>query len=344
MQISAVLEKLILKKNLSQAEAFESAKEILGGTLTHAQTAALLTALRAKGEAVDEIAGFVLAMRDSMTKIVSARKIIVDTCGTGGDSKGTFNISTAAAFIVAGAGFTVAKHGNRSVSSACGSADLLEACGVKIDISKEKAEKILEEIGIVFLFAPHYHPAMKNVAPVRKELGIRTLFNLLGPLANPASANAQVIGVSNKGLVGTISKVLQKVSAKSGSCFIVLNEDGHDELILNGKEAANEIFKGKIRSISLKPKNFGLKKASVKALKGGDAKVNAQIIFDVLSGKNSELGNVLIANAALAIFCAQKAEGDKKSDLKSAAAVARNSLLSGAALEKLKRLAEASRS
>src|SRR3989338_6419837 len=186
ISLSQALEKLVGREDLSETESFEAAQEILKGAAPPAVIAGLLTALRSKGETVDEITGFARAMRESMTRVSAGGKIAAATCGAGGDAQGTFNISTAAAFVVAGAGIPVAKHGNRSISSKCGSADVLEALGVKIDMAREPAEKCLAETGIVFLFAPLYHPAMKNAAPVRKELGIRTIFNILGPLANPA--------------------------------------------------------------------------------------------------------------------------------------------------------------
>lgn len=340
MLFSQTLERLIRGEDLTGEEAFACAGEILEGRLSPVQTAACLTALRAKGETIEEITGFVRAMRSSMTKVSSAEKIIVDTCGTGGDSKGTFNVSTASAFVVAGAGFFVAKHGNRSISSACGSADVLEALGVKVNLPKEKAEACLKDAGIVFLFAPAYHPAMKNVAPVRRELGVRTIFNILGPLANPAGANAQVIGVPRKELVATLAKVLQSLNLKGG-CVIVVHEDGHDELILQGKDTALLIQAGKIKKIRLGPAQFGLKKANLSGLKGGDAQANAKILLDFLSGRRKDIEDVVLANAALAMFCAQTAGGNG-ADLKKSLGMARKSLESGAALQKLKKLKEMS--
>ena len=340
--LTLALEKLVGGANLTEMESFEVAGEFLRGTAAPAQMSGILTALRSKGESVDEITGFARAMRESMTKVNAGAKIVADTCGTGGDSRGTFNISTAAAFVAAGTGIPVAKHGNRSISSRCGSADVLEACGVKIDMAHEQAEACLNEIGIVFLFAPLYHPAMKNVAPVRKELGVRTIFNILGPLANPAGAAAQVIGVANDGLVSTLTKVLQKLSPKEGACAIVLSDDGHDELVLQGKETAMEIHNGRLKRIPLGPKDLGLKKSRLAALQGGDAKDNAKILVDFLAGSRKDLEDIVLANAALAIYCAKKASG-KTADLKGAFGDAKESLHSGAARAKLENLKEAGR-
>ena len=342
ISLSQALEKLVSREDLSEKESFEIAQEILKGAVPSAGIAGLLTALRSKGETVNEITGFARALRESMTRVSTGGKIVADTCGTGGDSRGTFNISTAAAFVAAGAGIPVAKHGNRSISSKCGSADVLEALGVRIDMAKEQAEKCLAETGIVFLFAPHYHPAMKHVAPVRKELGIRTIFNILGPLANPAGAAAQVIGTPRENLVGILSKTLQKLNSKEGTCTIVLSENGYDELVLQGKETAMEIHNGRLKKISLGPKDFGLKKASLAVLKGGDAKENSRILVDFLQGKRKDLEDVILANAALAIYCAQKAVG-KIANLKGSLRMARESLALGAARRKLECLIEAGR-
>src|SRR3989344_3068610 len=222
---SSLIEQLLSGSHLTEGNAFSAMQSILQGQVTQVQMAGVLTALRSKKENPYEIIGFVKAMRESMVKITPRVPLVLDTCGTGGDGKGTFNISTAAAFVVAGAGIPVAKHGNRSISSFCGSADVLEAMGVKIDMIGEQAEKCLSEAGIFFLFAPLYPPAMKHAAPVRKELGIRTIFNILGPLANPAGAAAQVIGVPKQNLVGVLAKTIQKLNPKEGTCSIVVSED-----------------------------------------------------------------------------------------------------------------------
>lgn len=344
-----LLEKIVAGKNLSEEEAKSVAKEILSGTLPQNQIAGFLTAMRGKGEAIDEIVGFVKAMREAMTQVNSSHSLIVDTCGTGGDRKGTFNISTAAAFVVAGAGYAVAKHGNRSVSSSCGSADVLQALGVKIDMSQEAAERCLNEIGITFLFAPLYHPAMKNVAPVRKELGIRTIFNLLGPLVNPANANVQVIGVARAEFVGRISKVLAQLSKnrKVSTFCAVIHESGYDELVLQGRANIAEVQATKIRAFSLFPKEFGLKKSLSANIAGGDVSTNVKILKEVLENRNHSLCDVVVANAALAIYLAEKMSGSasgksRKELLLHAAAKARESLQSGKAWQKLNALIELS--
>lgn len=364
MNFSSVIEQLIAKQNLSEQDSFAVMKEILSGTVPPASIAGFLVALRTKGETVDEIVGFVKAMREPMQKISTEAKVVLDTCGTGGDGKHTFNISTAAAFVAAGARVPVAKHGNRSISSQCGSADVLEALGVKIDMSKETAEYCLNEVGITFLFAPLYHPAMKNVADVRKELGIRTIFNILGPLLNPASANAQVIGVPRKELVPLMSKVLLKLNYGIKSCAMVIHEDGYDECVLSSKTLYTEIFKNKIHSIVLTPKKLGLKKIRTDLLTGGNTARNAQVLRDVLFDSYHPLREVVIANAAFAITCAQSAcdavadgflsninflrgapiKGAPAAYFKDAVEKARQSLSSGAAFRKLKDLIEYSNS
>lgn len=337
-----LIEKLLAKTTLSTDESFFAMREILLGKILPTQVASFLTALRSKGESVDEIVGFVRAMRESMSTISCSASVVVDTCGTGGDIKGTFNISTAAAFVVAGAGLAVAKHGNRSVSSQCGSADVLESAGVKIDMSKEIAERCLNEIGITFLFAPLYHPAMKNVAPIRKELGIRTVFNLLGPLVNPAHANVQVIGMPKKELVPLMGKVLLKLSDHKKYCATVIHESGYDEVVLLGKCYSADVLNHKMRLFTLTPKNFGMKKSKSELLKGSDAFANANLLRAILSGQNRDLDDVVIANASLALFCAEKLLRSpiKRESFTNAVKKARESLQSGAAMEKLNQLVE----
>ena len=335
----SILEKLIARKDLSAGEARAAMIEILSGAVPQTRIAAFLVALRSKGESARELAGFVRAMRESMSKVASDHAVIADTCGTGGDGKGTFNISTAAAFVAAGAEVPVAKHGNRSISSACGSADVLEALGVKVDMSKEVSEACLKDVGITFLFAPLYHPAMKNVGPVRKELGIRTVFNFLGPLANPAGARAQVIGVPRKEFVPLIAKTLNELNGRGNSTAIVVHEDGHDEIVLSGKSVVAEVHGGKIKTTSLSPKDFGLPKAKPGILKGGDARTNAAILKDLLANPQHPLADIVIANASLAIYCAEKT-GRKKPPpdaklRKESVERARVSLKSGAAAKKL---------
>lgn len=343
MNFSAVIEQLLAKKDLREDEALQVMREIFGGGVPPVQIAGFLTALRAKGESAGEIAGFVRALRSAMTLVSCSSPVVLDTCGTGGDGRGTFNISTAAAFVAATCGVTVAKHGNRSVSSACGSADVLEAAGVKTDMPRETAERCLNELGIVFLFAPLYHPAMKTVAPVRRELGVRTVFNLLGPLANPAGANAQVIGVSKAEQLPLFAKILQNLGTQG--CAMVVHESGYDEIVLLGRAQVKEILGGKVSSKTVSPKDFGLKKSRPGVLAGGDAKFNAHLLRQVLSGGGHPLEDVVVANAALALQCAAKAgRGRKKNgpavpSLKEAAVSARKAVRSGAALRKLEELA-----
>jgi anthranilate phosphoribosyltransferase len=262
--------------------------------------------------------------------------VVVDTCGTGGDKQGSFNISTGAAFVVAGAGFTVAKHGNRSISSQCGSADVLEALGVNIDPGPVVVEKCLNEIGIGFLFAPAFHPAMKHAMPVRKELAVRTVFNVLGPLTNPAGANAQVIGVFSAKLVDTIAKVLVHLGAKHA---LVVHGAGHDEIALSGKTVAAEIDNGRVRKRVLTHNDFGLKAVPAGALRGGDKTENADILRRIYAGEKSFQRDAVVANAAACVLVAARAAGRKDvKNLKDARRVAEDSIDSGAAAEKLQRL------
>ncbi|OGR96462.1 MAG: anthranilate phosphoribosyltransferase [Elusimicrobia bacterium RIFCSPLOWO2_01_FULL_64_13] len=336
---SRALEDLIARRDLPRDAALGLMAEILSGNVPDARIAAALALLRAKGETPVEIAAFAQALRNSMLPVECGAAVVADTCGTGGDGKRTFNISTAAAFAAAGAGVTVAKHGNRSVTSACGSADVLEAAGVRIDPPKESAERCLKEIGIAFLYAPLYHPAMKHAAAARKALGLRTVFNLLGPLANPARANAQVIGVPKKELLPVMAKALLDLSRGRKGAFILVHESGYDEVVLRGTARMTCVWNGKVRSFGLTPKDFGLGKTRPEDLAGGNAMENARTLREVLSGGRHPLRDVAAANAALALWAADLAAGRAKTpDLKSlrAAAVrAARSLDEGRALKKL---------
>ena len=336
-KFSETIEKLIARKNLSEGEAYGSMEAILAGSVPPAQIAAFLVTLRAKGETADEMVGFAKAMRESITVVRADADIVVDTCGTGGDGKGTFNISTASALVVAGAGYCVAKHGNRSISSASGSADVLEALGVRIDLPKESAEKLLREVGIAFLFAPLYHPAMKHAAQVRRELGVRTIFNLLGPLVNPAQANAQVIGVPRKDLVPVMAKVLQKLNIGKKTAGMIIHEEGHDEIVLAGGGIISLVHGGKIKSSRISPKDLGLRKSKPQALKGGNAAENARILIDLLAGKLPDLLEVVAANAGLAIYAAEIIKSAKITKPQ-AVRIARESIVSGRARMKLDQL------
>lgn len=338
--ILACYQKLVEGADLTRAEAADAFRELFAGQSTPSLIAAFLTALRMKGETPAEIAGAAEAMRAASTRVDAGGALVADTCGTGGDKSGSFNISTASAFVVAGAGVTVAKHGNRSISSQCGSADVLECLGVKIDAAPAVMAKALREVGIAFFFAPMYHPAMKHAMPVRKELGVRTVFNVLGPLCNPAGADVQVIGVFSPKMLDTISRVLVELGARHS---MVVHGGGHDEITLAGVTDVAEIVNGKIKKRKVSAKDFGLKKSPVSALKGGTKEDNAAIIRRILAGEPGPERDVVAANAAAAILMAARAAGRKDvKDLKAAVRVALQSIDSGAAREKLEKLAAAS--
>ena len=333
MIFSQVIEQLLDKKNLSQAQAFELMGEILAAKVLPMQVAALLTALRVKGESVDEMVGFAQSMRAAMVSVKTPWPMVADTCGTGGDGKNTFNISTAAAFVVAGAGIPVAKHGNRSVSSLSGSADVLEYCGVKLAMPLQTAKHCLADLGIVFLFAPLYHPAMKNVAPIRKEMGIRTVFNLLGPLCNPAGARAQVIGVSKKKFVPLIAAAFARLNEGALSGAVVLNDGGYDEWVLGRNCVASEIFEGQVRAKKLPANALGTL-AKIRPEGGKSLKENAALLRSVLTEKTHPLRSVVLANAALSIYVFKKTSL-QKAVLKDCLSSATESIDSGAAYNKL---------
>ncbi|MBL8023626.1 MAG: anthranilate phosphoribosyltransferase [Elusimicrobia bacterium] len=341
--IQGALSKLVENQNLTFEEVRESVSEILTGGATPSQVAGFLVALRMKGETVSEIAGAAEAMRGAGTRItLSPGSVVVDTCGTGGDKRGTFNISTGAAFVVAGAGFTVAKHGNRSVSSSCGSADVLEALGVKIDPPVSVVERCLKEIGIGFLFAPSFHPAMKHAMPVRRELGIRTVFNLVGPLTNPAGANAQVIGVYSEAMVEVVARVLVRLGTRHS---LVVHGAGHDEITLFGKTSVMEIVNGRLRKKTLTPADFGFRRHRPSDLCGGNKKDNAEILRQVLTGHPGAPRDAVVANASAALLVACRAAGRSEvKTLRQARLVAERSIDCGAAKEKLDQLVSLSRS
>ena len=274
---------------------------MLAGKLLPTQIAAILTALRMKGETVNEILGFVTVMRKHMVKI-KAPGMVIDTCGTGGDGKGTFNISTAVAFVVAGAGIKVAKHGNKNVSSLCGSADVLEALGVNINLGPKQAEELLRKTNFTFLFAPLFHPAFKHVVPVRKELKIRTVFNFLGPFVSPASVKRQVIGVPNIVLVENLSKVASLLNYQH--LLLVSSEDGLDEISLSARTIGYEIKDKKIRKIVIDPTDFGFDRVSLVDIKGEDAKTNARIIKNILTGGEGAGRDIVLLNSAAVLLVA----------------------------------------
>lgn len=332
-----ILEKVMNKKNLSQDEAYQTMKDIMLGKVTSPQIAGLLVALRMKGESVDEVAGLALAMRDAATQVALQGKEIVDNCGTGGDGKGSFNISTAAAIVVAGAGFHVAKHGNRSISSKCGSADVLEVMGVKINPPTALVERCIDEVGMGFLFAPNFHPAMKFAMPTRKELGVRTVFNILGPLTNPARASVQLIGVYDPKISLLIAEVLKKMGHRAG---LVVHSEGWDEILLDKSIAVVEMVEGSIREHVWTNESFGLDRVDSSDLKGGDVKQNAQHIFDILDGKKGPKRDVVVANAAALIWIATRAFRKKEISLTDAVGEAQTSIDSGKAKSIFSKMAE----
>ena len=330
------------RESLTRAEARAVMTEILAGKCSDAQIAGLLVALHMKAETVEEIVGFAEAMRETATPLNvvgnsmldvsgTGREALVDTCGTGGDASGTFNISTATAFVVAGAGVRVAKHGNRSATSKCSSADVMEALGVNIELSVERVSKCLKEVGIAFLFAQAMHAAMRHVAPVRRELKLRTVFNLLGPLTNPARADAQVVGVYSVELVEKLAEALSMLGAHRG--FVVHGLDGLDEITITGPTRVAEIREGTVRTLEITPDEFGLERAGIDTLAGGNATENAALIRRIFEGEPSARRDVVLMNAAAALVAAGKAE-----HLPGAVSLAIKSIDSGAALAKLESL------
>src|SRR3954469_1436873 len=327
------------RESLSRADAHAVMADILAGKCSQSQVAGLLVALHIKGETVEEIVGFAEAMREAATPLNMAggsmldvsgtgREALVDTCGTGGDASGTFNISTATAFVVAGAGVRVAKHGNRSATSKCSSADVMEALGVNIEVSAERVGRCLQEVGIAFLFAQAMHSAMKHVAPVRRELRLRTVFNLLGPLTNPAGANAQVVGVYSQSLVEKLAQALKLLGLRRA--LVVHGADGLDEITITGPTHVGELRDGWVKTYQITPEEFGLELAPLSAISGGDVKQNALIIRDLLEGKRDARRDVVALNAAASLVAAAKADS-----IAEALPMAQASIDSRAAMRKL---------
>ena len=323
------LETVLNGKNLSQGEAYKAMEFIMEGKANDCQIAAFLAALKIKGETADEISGFSRAMLDKAVKVKSRYPDLVDTCGTGGDGLYTFNISTTAAFIAAGAGGQIAKHGNRSVSSRSGSADVLEELGVNINLECSDVSRCLDSIGIGFIFAPKAHTAMKYVARARKDMGIRTVFNILGPITNPAKANGRVLGVFDEKLIDIISGALKKLDVERA--FVVSGEEGLDEFSVSGRSLVAELKDGRITKYIFDPAELGFKKSAISDLAGGDSKENAKILIDILTGrqKGPKRDSALI-NAAAAIVSGKKAD-----TLKEALELAIFSIESGRAYNKL---------
>ncbi len=332
MNIREAIIAIVAGRDLSQAEAASAMEELMSGEATPAQIGAFLTALHLKGETDAEIAGMAEVMRLKATPVYVDGPV-ADTCGTGGDGSHTFNISTAAAFVAAGAGLTVAKHGNRAMSSICGSADVLEGLGVKIDLDAEGVARCLREAGIGFMFAPKFHPAMRFAGPVRREIGIRTAFNILGPLTNPARARHQVLGVASAPLAEKLARALSRLDTTHA--LVVHGDGGVDELSLSGPNLIFDVRGGQApRQFTLHPAELGLRPATAEALRGGDVATNVAIVRGVLDGGDQgPRRDVVLLNAAAALVA-----GDKAEDMGAGLALARASLDEGRALERLGRL------
>jgi anthranilate phosphoribosyltransferase len=326
----SVLARVTAGESLSREETEELFGQLMDGMVTETLKAALLIALRMKGEAVSEITGAAAAMRRRSIPIPHVRQDLVDTCGTGGDGRGTFNISTAAALVAAAAGVPVAKHGNRSVSSRSGSADVLAALGVKIEIDPETAGRTLDTVGITFLFAPLLHPAMREVMPVRRELGLRTIFNVLGPLTNPAGARRQLMGVYTESLVEPIGHVLRDLGAEHA---LVVHGDGLDEITTTGRTRVAEVHDGEVRMFDLEPERFGLRRARLEDLAGGLPEENAAAVHRVFGGEEGPLADITALNAGAALYV-----GGTAATLEEGVERARAAIVSGAAREKLEEL------
>jgi anthranilate phosphoribosyltransferase len=329
-EFKPLIAKLATGASLTRDEAAKAFNSMMAGEATPSQMGALLMALRLRGETVDEITGAVTAMRAKMLR-VEAPPDAVDVVGTGGDASGTYNVSTCAALIAAGAGIPIAKHGNRALSSKCGAADVLQALGVKIDLTPEQVGRCIREAGIGFMFAPAHHPAMKHVGATRVELGTRTIFNLLGPLSNPAGVKRQMVGVFSRQWVEPLAEVLKNLGAKR--VWVVHGSDGLDEITTTGATNVASLEDGQINVFNVTPENVGLARATPEALRGGDAKTNAAALLDVLNGKKGAYRDIAVINAAAAVVVADRTPG-----LREAVALAEQSIDSGAARGRLERL------
>lgn len=326
--IREAIERAVNGENLRESAMMEAMEEVMSGTATPAQIAAFMTALRIKGETVEEVTGAARIMRQKATRLDARASVVVDTCGTGGDKLNTFNISTTTAFVVAAAGIIVAKHGNRAVSSGCGSADVLEALGVNINTGPEIVEECLHETGIGFLFAPLLHGAMKYAIGPRREIGIRTIFNMLGPLTNPAGATCQLIGVYAPQLTEMFAGVLKNLGTKRA--FIVHGADGMDEATVTGKTRVSELKDGAVNTYNIDPLEIFGETYDIRELAGGSPAENAAITRDVLSGKEGARRKIVLLNTALAIMAGQKA-----GNIREGIALAADCIDSGGALKKL---------
>ncbi|HEV8660372.1 MAG TPA: anthranilate phosphoribosyltransferase [Thermoanaerobaculia bacterium] len=331
--IAAAIRRVVAGENLDRDSMYEVFCSVMDGKTSDVQKSALLIALRMKGETADEIAGAAMAMRERVTPLDVDRENLVDTCGTGGDGRGTFNISTVAAIVAAAAGAHVAKHGNRAVSSSCGSADLLSELGVNIDLDAPRMSEVLRRTGIAFLFAPKLHPAMSAVAGVRRELGVRTIFNILGPLTNPAFARRQVLGVYGDHLVETVANVLLALGAEHA--LVVHSRDGLDEISVSAPTHVCEVRGGTLRSYEFSPEEIH----PIEGIAGGDPKRNAAIARSILNGEKGAAQDIVALNAGAALYVAGAAES-----IRDGVSAARQAIVSGKAMAKLEELIAASRS
>jgi anthranilate phosphoribosyltransferase len=335
--IEEAIATIVSGNDLTSDKARSVMNEIMQGQATQAQIGAFLTGLRMKGETAEEIAGCARAMRENAVEVKPRNSAVVDTCGTGGDSSGTFNISTTVAFVAAGAGLAVAKHGNRSVSSQCGSADLLQTLGVKLELSADQVARCIDEVGIGFLFAPMLHPAMKHALGPRQEIGLRTIFNILGPLCNPARATRQLLGVYDDGLTELMADVLRALGAEHA--FVVHGADGLDELSTTGSNKVSDVHNGQIHTYYLDPQELGLQRANLSDLAGGTAEDNAAITKALLKGEQGPKRDVVLLNTAAVLVI-----GGKAANVKEGLTIAAEAIDSGSALNKLQHLVEFSQS
>jgi anthranilate phosphoribosyltransferase len=343
--LKQAIQKVVDRSDLSEEEMEAAMEVIMSGEATPAQIGSFITALRLKGETVEEITGAARVMRRKATRIKVDNSAIntdrdeinvdtetvVDTCGTGGDGANTFNVSTTTAFVVAGCGLRVAKHGNRSVSSLCGSADVIESLGVNLDVPPAVVEKCLNQVGIGFLYAPALHSAMKYAIGPRREIGIRTIFNILGPLTNPAGANVQVLGVYEKELTPVLAEVLNKLGTRTA--FVVYGEGGLDEISITGKTQVSELKNGQVNTYTIEPEDFDLPRANLNDIRGGDVQENAGIVLSVLQGEPGPRRDMVLLNAAAALVAAGRA-----ADFPDGITRAAEAIDAGHALEKLDRM------
>jgi len=338
MNIREAIEAIVNQgRDLSEEEAAAVMEEIMAGEATPAQLGAFLVSVRLKGETVDEITGMARVMRQHALRVPIEGVSLLDTCGTGGDGQGTFNVSTAAAFVVAAAGARVAKHGNRAVTSACGSADVLEALGARIELTPAQVARCIDEVGLGFMFAPAFHPAMKHAAGPRREIGVRTVFNVLGPLTNPAGASAQLLGVARAELGAKMAAVLARLGCQHA--LVVHGQDGLDEMSLSGPTSVHELRQGEVREYVVSPPELGLAEAPLDAVRGGSAEENAARLRAVLDGEPGPARDIVLLNSAAALVAA-----DLAADLWEGVRLAQSAIDSGDAREKLVRFVELTRS